>query len=151
MIQTPASGPFSPTTCPPMSWAEILTLAARTAPPCISANALTPVAINRFNFMSRSPIMRHSRNRLCLHRLWHTVGHGSYFDQSLLLVEGSARSAFRFSHGEKQESRSDGASLMLTIVRGQFQLIRRFLLPVRIAAFDYLRFQARHRLAFCQI
>src|ERR1700727_4054019 len=94
MIQTPASGPFSPTTCPPMSWAEILTLAARTAPPCSSANALTPVAINRFNFMSRSPMMRHSRNRPCLRRLWHTVGHGGYFDQSLLLVEGLGAEPF---------------------------------------------------------
>src|SRR5579863_784956 len=89
MIQTPASGPFSPVTCPPMSWAEISTLAARTAPPCSSANALTPVAINRFNFMVRfldlggtlAPTAR---------LLWHTAGRGCYFDQSLLLVEGHA-------------------------------------------------------------
>jgi hypothetical protein len=31
-------------------------LAAMTAPPCSSASALTPVAINRFNFMVRSLI-----------------------------------------------------------------------------------------------
>src|ERR1700722_2185346 len=104
MIQTPASGPFSPVTCPPMPWAEISMLAARTAPPCSSANALTPVAINRFNFMSRSPMMRHSLNRPCLRRLWHTVGHGGYFDQSLLLVEGLGAKPFA-SHMVKTRAR----------------------------------------------
>jgi len=39
-------------------------------------------------------MMRHSRNRPCLRRLWHTVGHGGYFDQSLLLVEGLGAEPF---------------------------------------------------------
>jgi hypothetical protein len=30
---------------------------------------------------------------------------------------------------------------------GRFQFIGQFLSPIRIAAFDYLGFQARHRLA----
>src|SRR5579859_2910135 len=104
MIQTPASGPLSPTTCPPMSWAEISILAASAALPRISANALALPAINRFNFMVRSLIMRLSLTGRASRPLWHTACHFRYFDQSLLLVEGRATAVSRFPHGEKAKS-----------------------------------------------
>ena len=131
MIHTPASGPLSPITCPPMSWAEISILAASAALPSISANALALAAINRFNFMVRSPIVRDSDFSWprVPRPLWHTVRHVSYFDQSLLVVECSASAMAGFSHGEKGEAAGEVWRLLLADIGGSRESCVR---PIRL-------------------
>src|SRR5579862_4315905 len=54
MIQTPASGPLSPITWPPMSCAEISTVAANAALPCSRASSPAP-AVQCLSFMFLVP------------------------------------------------------------------------------------------------
>jgi hypothetical protein len=76
--------------------------------------------------MARFPIFVGRASR----PLWHAVCHVRYFDQSLLLVEGSASSVACFSHGEKAKPRTG----RLTVVAGpRARVVRRIGQP-RVSA-----------------
>src|ERR1700756_884633 len=109
MIQTPASGPFSPSTCPPMSWAEISIVAANTVLPCSSASVPALPRIHCFSFMFSIPSHHAGIPALspCPRLPSCAVRHDSNLDQHVLLVERfgewlSLTATGRLSHGEKR-------------------------------------------------